>query len=240
MSRVRGRGTKKPKAVVLLSGGLDSTTCLAVSVRDGFEPHALSVDYGQRHKEELRRARKLAAALGAAGHKVVKVDLSAFGGSALTDGSLRVPKGRREREMAREIPITYVPARNTVLLALALAHAETIGARDVFVGVNAIDYSGYPDCRPEFIRAFEKLAALATKAGVEGAKLRIHAPLQRLGKADIVRLGTSLGVPYALTLSCYDPVRGKACGRCDACTLRRRGFEAAGVPDPTRYVSRRS
>ena len=240
MSRVRGRWTKKPKAVVLLSGGLDSTTCLAVSVRDGFEPHALSVDYGQRHKEELRRARKLAAALGAAGHKVVKVDLSAFGGSALTDGSLRVPKGRREREMAREIPITYVPARNTVLLALALAHAETIGARDVFVGVNAIDYSGYPDCRPEFIRAFEKLAALATKAGVEGAKLRIHAPLQRLGKADIVRLGTSLGVPYALTLSCYDPVRGKACGRCDACTLRRRGFEAAGVPDPTRYVSRRS
>ena len=240
MSRVRGRGTKKPKAVVLLSGGLDSTTCLAVSVRDGFEPHALSVDYGQRHKEELRRARKLAAALGAAGHKVVKVDLSAFGGSALTDGSLRVPKGRREREMASEIPVTYVPARNTVLLALALAHAETIGARDVFVGVNAIDYSGYPDCRPEFIRAFEKLAALATKAGVEGAKLRIHAPLQRLGKADIVRLGTSLGVPYALTLSCYDPVRGKACGRCDACTLRRRGFEAAGVPDPTRYVSRRS
>jgi 7-cyano-7-deazaguanine synthase len=226
--------------VVLLSGGLDSTTCLAVAVRDGFEPHALSVDYGQRHKEELRRARKLAVALGAADHKVVKVDLSAFGGSALTDGKLRVPKGRREQEMSKAIPITYVPARNTVLLALALAHAETIGAQDLFVGVNAIDYSGYPDCRPEFIRAFEKLAALATKAGVEGAKLRIHAPLQRLGKADIVRLGTSLGVPYQLTLSCYDPVRGKACGRCDACTLRRHGFEAAGVPDPTRYVPKRS
>ncbi|BDG10269.1 7-cyano-7-deazaguanine synthase QueC [Anaeromyxobacter paludicola] len=236
MSRRKVREERKPRAVVLLSGGLDSTTCLAVAVRDGFEPHALSVDYGQRHKEELRRARRLAAALGAADHKVVKVDLSAFGGSALTDGKLRVPKGRREQEMAKEIPITYVPARNTVMLALALAHAETLGAQDVYVGVNAIDYSGYPDCRPEFIRAFEKLAGLATKAGVEGAKLRIHAPLQKLGKAEIVKLGTSLGVPYALTLSCYDPVRGKACGRCDACTLRRKGFEAAGVPDPTVYV----
>ncbi len=236
----RARDATRPKAVVLLSGGLDSTTCLAVALRDGFEPHALSVDYGQRHKEELRRARRLADALGASDHKVVKVDLSAFGGSALTDARLRVPKGRREKEMAKEIPITYVPARNTVLLALALAHAETIGAKDVFVGVNAIDYSGYPDCRPEFIRAFERLAGLATKAGVEGAKLRIHTPLQKLGKADIVRLGTSLGVPYKLTLSCYDPARGKACGRCDACTLRRHGFEAAGVPDPTVYVSTRS
>ncbi len=184
----RARDATRPKAVVLLSGGLDSTTCLAVALRDGFEPHALSVDYGQRHKQELRRARRLADALGASDHKVVKVDLSAFGG----------------------------------------------------VGVNAIDYSGYPDCRPEFIRAFERLAGLATKAGVEGAKLRIHTPLQKLGKADIVRLGTSLGVPYKLTLSCYDPARGKACGRCDACTLRRHGFEAAGVPDPTVYVSTRS
>ena len=202
----------------------------------GFQVHALSVDYGQRHKGELQRARRIARALGAADHRVVKVDLSAFGGSALTDEAIAVPKRRSARRMARDIPVTYVPARNTVLLALALAHAETIGAEDVYVGVNAIDYSGYPDCRPAFLHAFEKLARVATKAGVEGRPLRIRAPLLRLSKAGIVRLGTRLGVPYALTLSCYDPVGGRACGACDACQLRRKGFAEAKVPDPTVYV----
>ncbi|ABS28098.1 7-cyano-7-deazaguanine synthase QueC [Anaeromyxobacter sp. Fw109-5] len=231
---------KRPtkRAVVLLSGGLDSTTCLAVARRDGFEAHCLSVDYGQRHKGELARARRLSRALGAADHRVVKVDLSAFGGSALTDRAIAVPKGRSGRRRAAEIPVTYVPARNTVLLALALAHAETLGAEDVYVGVNAIDYSGYPDCRPAFLRAFERLATVATKAGVEGRPLRIHAPLLRLTKAGIVRLGTSLGVPYRVTLSCYDPVRGRACGACDACVLRRKGFAEAGIPDPTLYVQK--
>jgi 7-cyano-7-deazaguanine synthase len=223
------------RAVVLLSGGLDSSTCLAVARADGLEAHALSVDYGQRHRGELARARRVAGALGAADHRIVKVDLSAFGGSALTDRAIAVPKGRSARAMAASIPVTYVPARNTVLLALALAHAETIGAEDVYVGVNAIDYSGYPDCRPAFLRAFERLARVATKAGVEGRPLRIRAPLLRLSKAAIVRLGTRLGVPYRLTLSCYDPVRGRACGRCDACALRRKGFAEAGVPDPTLY-----
>jgi 7-cyano-7-deazaguanine synthase len=222
--------------VVLLSGGLDSSTCLAVARAEGLEAHCLSVDYGQRHRDELRRARRIARVLGAKDHRVVKVDLSAFGGSALTDRTIAVPKGRSAARMAREIPVTYVPARNTVLLALALAHAETIGAEDVFVGVNAIDYSGYPDCRPEFLRAFERVARLATKAGVSGRPLRIRAPLLRLSKAAIVRLGTSLGVPYQLTQSCYDPVRGRACGRCDACVLRRKGFADAGVPDPTLYA----
>ena len=226
------------REVVLLSGGLDSTTCLAVARRDGFEVHCLSVDYGQRHKDELARARRVARALGAADHRIVKVDLRAFGGSALTDRALAVPKGRSARKMAAEIPVTYVPARNTVLLALALAHAETIGAEEVYVGVNAIDYSGYPDCRPAFLRAFERLAKVATKAGVEGRPLRIHAPLLRLSKAGIVKLGTSLDVPYRMTLSCYDPVRGRACGACDACQLRRKGFAEAGVPDPTLYASR--
>lgn len=221
---------------MLLSGGLDSTTCLAVALRDGFEPHCLSVDYGQRHRGELARARRLAKEMGAASHRVVRVDLSAFGGSALTDPGIAVPKGRSAARMAREIPVTYVPARNTVMLALALAHAETIGAEDVFLGVNAIDYSGYPDCRPGFLRAFERLARVATKAGVSGRPLRIHAPLLRLSKAGIVRLGTRLGVPYGRTQSCYDPVRGRACGRCDACVLRRKGFEEAGVEDPTRTV----
>ncbi len=224
------------RAVVLLSGGLDSSTCLAVARRAGFEVHGLSVDYGQRHRAELRRARRIAAAMGAAGHTVVKVDLSAFGGSALTDRAIAVPKGRTARAMARGIPVTYVPARNTVLLALALARAETLGARDIFLGVNAIDYSGYPDCRPAFVRAFERLARVATRAGVEGARIRIRAPLQRLSKADIVRLGTRLGVPFALTLSCYDPVRDRACGRCDACRLRLRGFAAAGRTDPAPYA----
>lgn len=224
------------RAVVLLSGGLDSTTCLAVARAEGLEAHCLSVDYGQRHKGELARARRIARALGAAGHQVVRVDLSAFGGSALTDRAIAVPKGRSARRMARDIPVTYVPARNTVLLALALAHAETIGAEDIFVGVNAIDYSGYPDCRPAFLRAFEKVARVATRAGVEGRPLRIRAPLLRLSKAEIVRLGTALEVPYRMTLSCYDPVRGRACGRCDACSLRRKGFADAGVPDPTQYA----
>lgn len=231
-------GTPKARrrAVVLLSGGLDSSTCLAVAAGEGFEAHALSVDYGQRHRGELARARRIARALGAASHRVVRVDLSSFGGSALTDAAIAVPKGRSTRAMASGIPVTYVPARNTVLLALALAHAETLGAEDAFLGVNAIDYSGYPDCRPAFLRAFERLARVATKAGVEGRPLRIHAPLLRLSKAEIVRLGTKLGVPYRLTLSCYDPVRGRACGRCDACALRRKGFAEAGVPDPTLYA----
>jgi 7-cyano-7-deazaguanine synthase len=211
---------------------------LAVARRDGYEAHALSVDYGQRHRGELARARRIARALGAASHRVVRVGLSAFGGSALTDRAIAVPKGRSPAAMAREIPVTYVPARNTVMLALALAHAETIGAEDVFVGVNAIDYSGYPDCRPAFLRAFERLARVATKAGVSGRPLRIHAPLLRLTKAGIVRLGTRLGVPWRITQSCYDPVRGRACGRCDACLLRRKGFAEAGVPDPTLYATK--
>ncbi|ABC83565.1 7-cyano-7-deazaguanine synthase QueC [Anaeromyxobacter dehalogenans] len=224
------------RAVVLLSGGLDSSTCLAVARAEGLEAHCLSVDYGQRHKGELARARRIARALGAAGHRVVKVDLSAFGGSALTDAAIAVPKGRSEARMARDIPVTYVPARNTVMLSLALAHAEVIGAEQIFVGVNAIDYSGYPDCRPAFLHAFERLAKVATRAGVEGHPLRIRAPLLRLSKAGIVRLGTKLGVPYRMTLSCYDPIRGRACGRCDACSLRRKGFAEAGVQDPTQYA----
>ncbi len=230
------RKARPPRAVVLLSGGLDSTTCLALALRRGFETHTLSVDYGQRHRGELARARRIARALGAASHAVVRVNLSAFGGSALTDPALAVPKDRSGQEMARGIPVTYVPARNTVLLALALAKAETIGADDVFLGVNAIDYSGYPDCRPAFIRAFERLARVATRAGVEGRPLRVRAPLLRLSKAQIIRLGARLGAPYRLTLSCYDPARGRACGRCDACQLRRKGFAEAGVPDPTLYA----
>ncbi len=224
------------RAVVLLSGGLDSTTCLAVARAEGFEAHGLSVDYGQRHKHELACARRVAQALGAASHRVVEVDLSAFGGSALTDAAIAVPKGRSAAAMGADIPITYVPARNTVMLALALAHAEVAGAEAIFVGVNAVDYSGYPDCRPEFLRAFERLARLATKAGVGGRPLAIRAPLLRLTKAGIVRLGTRLAVPYHLTSTCYDPERGRACGRCDACLLRRKGFEEAGIPDPTRYA----
>ena len=227
--------TRARRAVVLLSGGLDSTTCLAVAADAGFEVHALSVDYGQRHRGELSRARVLARVLGAVDHRVARVDLSAFGGSALTDAAIAVPKGRSARAMSSGIPVTYVPARNTVLLALALAYAETAGASDIFIGVNAIDYSGYPDCRPAFIRAFERVAAVATRAGVEGQRFRIHAPLLRLSKAAIIRLGTRLGVPYRQTLSCYDPVGVRACGSCDACALRRQGFAEAGVPDPTLY-----
>jgi 7-cyano-7-deazaguanine synthase len=221
--------------VVLLSGGLDSSTCLAVARARGFATHTLAVDYGQRHRHELRAAVRVARALGAADHQVVKVDLSTFGGSALTDAAIAVPKGRPPRRMASRIPPTYVPARNTVLLGLALARAETLGARDIFIGVNAVDYSGYPDCRPAFIRAFERLAALATRAGVEGARFRVNTPLIRLTKAGIISLGTRLSVPYALTHSCYDPAGGRACGRCDACVLRLRGFRQAGLEDPLRY-----
>jgi len=226
------------RAVVLLSGGLDSSTCLAVARHRGFEAHALSVDYGQRHRRELECARRVARALGAADHRVVKVDLRAFGGSALTDRAIAVPRGRGAEGRARGIPVTYVPARNTVLLGLALAHAEVIGAREIFLGVNAVDYSGYPDCRPAFVRAFERLAAVATRAGVEGTPLRIRAPLLRLSKAGIVRLGARLGVPWRLTTSCYAPAGARACGRCDACRLRLRGFAEAGVRDPIPYLTR--
>lgn len=224
-------------AVVLLSGGLDSATTLAMAVDQGFQAHALSVDYGQRHAAELTAAARLASALGAASHRVVRVDLRAIGGSALT-ADLPVPVGRDVPSLAAEIPITYVPARNTVLLALALGLAETMGAFDLFVGVNAVDYSGYPDCRPEFIAAFARLANLATKAGVEGrGTFRIHAPLLQLTKEAIIREGLRLGVDYGMTLSCYQADEsGRACGQCDACVLRRAGFTAAGVADPTRYV----
>jgi 7-cyano-7-deazaguanine synthase len=225
-----------PKAVVLLSGGLDSATALAVAKKDGFDCHALTVSYGQRHEVELEAARQVAAALGAVEHRVMPLDLRLFGGSALT-ADVAVPTGRSEAEMASSIPVTYVPARNTIFLSLALAYAEALGAFDIYVGVNAVDYSGYPDCRPEFVEAFERLANLATKAGVEGGRFRVHAPLIRLSKADIIRLGASLNVDYSLTHSCYDPSpAGLACGKCDSCVLRRAGFAAAGVPDPTLYA----
>lgn len=223
-------------AVVLLSGGLDSATALAVARSEGFVCHALTVAYGQRHAAELAAAGQVARSLGAADHRTMHLDLRAFGGSALT-AAVDVPKDRDEAAMSAGIPVTYVPARNTVFLSLALAYAETLGAFDLFIGVNAVDYSGYPDCRPEFLRAFEALANLATKAGVEGGRFTVHAPLVHLPKADIIKLGASLGVDYSLTHSCYDPgPDGAACGRCDSCVIRRNGFVAAGVPDPTRYV----
>jgi 7-cyano-7-deazaguanine synthase len=228
------------RAVILLSGGLDSATCLAVARAAGRECHAISFDYGQRHRGELVRARRVAAALGAASHRVVKLDLAAFGGSALTDRSIAIPKGRSVARMAKEIPVTYVPARNLVMLSVATALAETLGATELYIGANAIDYSGYPDCRPPFLRAFERVARAGTKAGVEGRHLKICAPLLRLGKASIIRLGTRLGVPYRITQSCYDPVRGRACGRCDSCLLRKRGFEEARIADPTPYVASRT
>lgn len=221
------------RAVCLLSGGLDSSTCLAVARRDGFETYALSFDYGQRHRIELDAARKVAACLGAKKHVVVDINLRMFGGSALTD-DIAVPKGRSAVEMEHEgIPVTYVPARNTVFLSLALAWAETLGATDIFIGVNAIDYSGYPDCRPEFIEAFERMANLATKAGVEGtARLKIHTPLLRLSKAEIVKLASELKLDFSLTHSCYDPdEQGRPCGACDSCVLRKKGFEEAGIED---------
>ena len=219
-------------AIILLSGGLDSATVLAIAREAGYACHALSLDYGQRHNAELAAAARVAQSLGAVEHRVLRLGLGDFGGSALTDESIAVPESPSEG-----IPVTYVPARNTVMLALALAWAEVLGSRDIFIGVNAVDYSGYPDCRPEFIAAFEQMANLATKAGVEGARLRIHAPLQTLSKADIIKRGAALGVDYAQTVSCYQAdVGGLACGRCDSCRLRREGFLAAGIPDPTRYV----
>uniref|UniRef100_A0A832I642 7-cyano-7-deazaguanine synthase n=1 Tax=Eiseniibacteriota bacterium TaxID=2212470 RepID=A0A832I642_UNCEI len=224
------------RAVVLLSGGLDSATCLAWARERGFACTTLAVDYGQRHRVEIEAAARVARALGADDHRVVAVDLRAIGGSALT-ADLPVPRDRDDEAIGRGIPATYVPARNTVLLALALGLAETVGARDLVAGMNAVDFSGYPDCRPEFVRAFESLANVATRAGAEGERFTVHAPLMTLDKAGIVRLGVALGVDYALTHSCYDPAPdGAACGRCDACRLRRRGFVEARVPDPTRYV----
>jgi len=221
----------REKAVVLVSGGLDSATVLAMARERGFACHALSFDYGQRHRAELAAAERVSRELGVAGHKVVRLDLDAIGGSALTDMSIAVPE--RETE---GIPVTYVPARNTVFLSIALAWAEVLEARHIFIGVNAVDYSGYPDCRPEYIRAYERMANLATKAGVEGRTLAIHTPLMDAGKGDIVRAGLALGVDYSLTVSCYQATEaGLACGRCDSCRLRRRGFLDAGVEDPTRY-----
>ena len=224
------------KAVVLLSGGLDSTTALAVARAAGYECYALSVDYGQRHRVELDRAATVARALGAVDHRIVKLDLRAIGGSALT-ADVAVPKDRDPDAMSHGIPVTYVPARNTILLGLALGYAEVVGAFDLFIGANCLDFSGYPDCRPEFLAAFENLANLATKAGTEGAgKFRVHSPLLKMTKAEIIREGMKLGVDYGQTLSCYDPdAGGRACGRCDSCVLRKKGFAEAGVPDPTPY-----
>ncbi|CAI8719015.1 7-cyano-7-deazaguanine synthase QueC [Methylococcus capsulatus] len=220
-------------AVVLLSGGLDSATTLAIARREGFACHAMSFDYGQRHGAELKAARRLAQSLGAIEHKTVHIGLDAIGGSALTDLRIAVPDHPQNG-----IPVTYVPARNTVFLSFALGWAEVLGALDIFIGVNAVDYSGYPDCRPEFIRAFEQLANLATKVGVEGGRFRIHTPLIDLSKADIIRTGTALGIDYAMTVSCYAAdAEGLACGICDSCRLRRQGFEQAGIADPTRYRS---
>ena len=223
---------QRPAALVLLSGGLDSATCLAIARSQGFDVYALSVEYGQRHAAELAAARRVAQALGAVAHRVAHVDLGQFGGSALTDANLSVPTDG----VGSGIPITYVPARNTIMLSIAMAWAEVLGAQHIYVGVNAVDYSGYPDCRPAFIQAFEQMANLATKAGVEGHKLHIHAPLIDLSKAEIIQTGTQLGVDYGLTVSCYQASdEGHACGLCDACRLRRAGFEAAGLPDPTPY-----
>jgi len=224
------------RAVVLLSGGLDSATTLAIARAEGFECLALSFRYGQRHASELEHAARVARALGAVRHETVTIDLRAVGGSALT-ADIVVPKHERAEEIGGGIPVTYVPARNTIFLSVALAFAEAAGANDIFIGVNALDYSGYPDCRPEYLEAFERMANLATRAGVEGAPIRIHAPLLELSKADIIRRGLALGVDYALTRSCYDPrPDGASCGKCDACLLRRRGFAQAGAKDPIPYA----
>jgi 7-cyano-7-deazaguanine synthase len=227
------------KAVVLLSGGLDSSTVLAIAKHEGFVPYALSFSYGQRHQAELDAAARVAEAIGVREHVVANIDLTIFGGSALTD-TIDVPKQRSDEEMAEGIPVTYVPARNTVFLSIALAWAEVLEAEDVFIGVNALDYSGYPDCRPEYIEAFEQMANLATKAAVEGRqRLHIHAPLMHLTKAQIIQRGVDLGIDYSLTHSCYDPdSEGRACGACDSCLLRMKGFAGAGIPDPTAYQHR--
>lgn len=221
------------KAIVLLSGGLDSATCLAMAHQQGFSTYCLSFDYGQRHQTELEAAARVAKVLGACEHRVVKLDIGQFGGSALTDSNIAVPVDG----VQPGIPVTYVPARNTIMLSFALAWAEVLAARDIFIGINAVDYSGYPDCRPEFVFAFESMANLATKAGVEGWKLSVHAPLINLSKADIIRTGSALGVDYSQTISCYQANSdGAACGVCDSCRLRREGFATAGIPDPTRYA----
>ena len=229
--------THVKKAVVLSSGGIDSTTAMAIAKHEGFKIFSLSFFYGQRHAFELEAAQKVANAIGVTKHLVINIDLKQIGGSSLTD-DMDVPKDRDEQEMTREIPITYVPARNTIFLSFALAWAEVLRSSDIFIGVNAIDYSGYPDCRPEYIDAFERMANLATKAGVEGTiKIRIRTPLIRLTKAQIIQKGIELGVDYALTHSCYDPSpQGLACGKCDSCLLRKKGFKGAGVSDPTRYI----
>ncbi len=221
------------RAVILLSGGLDSATVLAMARAQGYECHALSVDYGQRHHTELEAAQRVARELGASEHRVINIDLTAFGGSALTDATIAVPE-----RASSGIPTTYVPARNTIMLSLALAWAEVLKAQDIFIGVNAVDYSGYPDCRPEYVAAFERMANLATKAAVEGQPLTLHAPLLHLSKAEIIQQGVQLGVDYGITVSCYQADEaGRACGRCDSCRLRSEGFRAAGVSDPTRYRS---
>lgn len=229
--------SKKNKAIVLSSGGIDSTTAMAMARQEGYEIYSLSFRYGQRHALELDAAQRVAKSLGAKEHLVIDIDLTSIGGSALTD-DFDVPKARTDEEMRKGIPVTYVPGRNTIFLAYALAWAEVVGATDIFIGVNAIDYSGYPDCRPEYIEAFERLANLATKAGVEGqTPLRIRAPLMQMTKAQIIQKGMATGVDYGMTHSCYDPsVEGKACGYCDSCLLRKKGFREAGVPDPTDYV----
>ena len=220
------------RAIVLLSGGLDSATVLAIARSQNYECYALSVEYGQRHRAELEAARRIAAALGAHEHRTMRVDLAGIGGSALTDAKMAVPEA-----LAPGIPVTYVPARNTLFLSLALGWAEVIGAGDIFVGVNAVDYSGYPDCRPAFIKAFEQLAQVATKAGVEGGRFQIHAPLIQMSKADIIRAGSGLGVDFGATVSCYQATEdGRACARCDSCRLRAAGFAAANIPDPTAYA----
>lgn len=227
------------RAVVLVSGGIDSSTVLALARRQGFEVYALSFDYGQRHRYEIEAARRIVESLGAARHVIATIDLRAFGGSALTD-SFEVPKGRDSLQMSAEIPITYVPARNTIFLSFALAWCEVLEAMDIFIGANAIDYSGYPDCRPQYLEAFNELARLATKAGVEGrARYTIHAPLLHMSKVEIIRAGVEAGVDFSMTHSCYDPAPdGGACGACDSCILRRNGFAEAGIPDPTRYARR--
>jgi 7-cyano-7-deazaguanine synthase len=226
------------RAVVLLSGGIDSTTTLAIAIAEGYETYALSFDYGQRHQIETQAARRVAQSFGSKQHCVAKIDLHIFGGSALTD-DLDVPKKRSSKEIAHGIPVTYVPARNTIFLAYALAWAEVIPASDIFLGVNAIDYCGYPDCRPEFIEAFETLANLGTKAGVEGRRFQIHTPLIKFSKADIIRKAVKIGVDLSLTHSCYDPSpEGLACGECDSCVLRLKGFREAGIKDPIRYAKK--
>jgi len=226
------------RAVVLLSGGIDSTTTLAIAKAEGYETYALSFDYGQRHQIETEAARRVAQSLGAKEHRIAKIDLRVFGGSALTD-DVAVPKQRSETEIAHGIPITYVPARNTIFLAYALAWAEVIPADDIFIGVNAIDYSGYPDCRPEFIKTFENLADVGTKAGIEGRRFHIHTPLIKLSKADIISKGAELSVDFSLTHSCYDPTPGGLhCGECDSCLLRLKGFREAGLKDPIHYAKK--